>query len=137
MSRISVKNLLIESNAYTHFSNESSIDVPKSQLKNSMELSQKHPNISSVFSAGGSVTYCYARFEAKGDSKNLLDYDKIFSCPIQECESSFNRKFNMLQHFKSHAARLGLDPISIEDAVQKIKTAYLEKKEERLVIFIQ
>jgi hypothetical protein len=59
--------------------------------------------------------------------------DKIHNCPLQYCNSRFNRKFNMIQHFKSHAARLGIDPVRIEDAVQQIK---LSRKGDKPFVFI-
>jgi hypothetical protein len=49
--------------------------------------------------------------------------DRRHKCPLEGCQSTFSRKFNMIQHFKSHAQRLKIPSEVIDQGVQDIKDA--------------
>ncbi|KAJ3333059.1 hypothetical protein HDU76_011747 [Blyttiomyces sp. JEL0837] len=46
---------------------------------------------------------------------------KGHACPIRGCTATFARKFNMVQHFRSHARRMGVEPCRVEKDVEAIK----------------
>ena len=58
------------------------------------------------------------------DTSLISDDDKRpYFCPIVNCTSRFSRKFNMIQHYRSHALRLGRGMTEIEQGILKLKKA--------------
>ena len=48
---------------------------------------------------------------------------KPYHCPLPSCKSTFARRFNMIQHFKSHSRRMGLPEMARDDIVVQLKAA--------------
>ena len=57
------------------------------------------------------------------DNITLINDDimRPYFCPIANCTSRFNRKFNMIQQYRSHAMRLKMNYFQIEERILKLK----------------
>ncbi|KAJ3099642.1 hypothetical protein HDU97_002900 [Phlyctochytrium planicorne] len=44
-----------------------------------------------------------------------------FICPLAHCTASFLRRYNMVQHFRAHAARIGISAIATERGCKALK----------------
>ncbi|KAI8847291.1 hypothetical protein BC829DRAFT_444733 [Chytridium lagenaria] len=46
-----------------------------------------------------------------------------YKCPLDACQSIFSRRYNMVQHFRTHAQRLGIPVDAIERGARALKTS--------------
>ncbi|KAI8846708.1 hypothetical protein BC829DRAFT_491184 [Chytridium lagenaria] len=44
-----------------------------------------------------------------------------FICPLAHCTASFLRRYNMVQHFRAHAARIGISSAAVEKGCKALK----------------
>ncbi|KAJ3199397.1 hypothetical protein HDU67_002845 [Dinochytrium kinnereticum] len=44
-----------------------------------------------------------------------------FICPLAHCSATFLRRYNMVQHFRAHAARIGISTTAIERGCKALK----------------
>ncbi|KAI8839593.1 hypothetical protein BC829DRAFT_403805 [Chytridium lagenaria] len=63
---------------------------------------------------------------ASVDTQTLLANPRAqtgFLCPLKYCGMSFTRRYNMIMHFRTHAERIGVSPVAVEEGCGQLKSA--------------
>ncbi|KAJ3098836.1 hypothetical protein HDU97_003699 [Phlyctochytrium planicorne] len=86
--------------------------IPSSSQPQPQSLSQSLPqkSISSIHLPAAAGGYIQKGNPSQG-----------FICPLAHCNASFLRRYNMVQHFKAHANRIGISAAAVEKGCKALK----------------